>query len=76
MTKPPSPTANAQDVTASPWIEWNGGECPVRGKNVDICKRDGCVSEHLAADRLNWAHCTGSLAGYPSDITAYRVVQP
>jgi len=56
------------------WAQWAGGECPVRGETVDVRKRDNSLSLHLPAERLNWAHSTGALAGYASDIIAYRVV--
>lgn len=78
----PSPTANAQDVTADPWIEWTGGECPV-GNDVDVEVRfdDGVEvggvsagfwrGDGTDADRDWWSG--GQVVGY--NIIAYRAAQ-
>lgn len=66
------------------WIEWSGGECPVRGQYIDAKLRDGFLFENELADTLcgdfydaksctsdndNWMH-----NGSSDDIIAYRVV--
>lgn len=57
------------------WIEWNGGECPVDGDKLVVCKvrsgrewRDG---KAIKARVLRWRH-TGGIA----DIIAYRLHKP
>lgn len=53
------------------WIEWNGGQCPVRADAiVDIKFRDGIVRLKDVAQWI-WTH-----AGDKSDIIAYRVMKP
>lgn len=57
---------------ADGWIEWEGGECPVNGDELVVCKvrsgrewRDG---KAIMAKVLRWRH-TGGIA----DIIAYRL---
>jgi hypothetical protein len=57
---------------ADGWIEWDGGECPVKdGVNFDIKFRNGLVYEDLCGLSLRWDH-TGS----GGDIIAYRIHRP
>ena len=54
------------------WIEWDGGECPVDGREmVDVIfGRGGKMSPNIA-DCWRWSH-----EGTDSDIIAYRLHQP
>jgi hypothetical protein len=77
----PSTTANAQDVTATDWIEHDGAGCPVSDlARVQVWFRFD--RDQRAAERQNqpdgvpahgysscWTHQDA-----PSDIIAYRVV--
>ncbi|PTQ64486.1 hypothetical protein C8J45_103336 [Sphingomonas sp. PP-CE-3G-477] len=74
----PSPTANAQDVTASPWVNWTGGICPVPTDTMIMTRlRNGWLSSGPAkAGYHRWDH--GRTPESPlraNDIVAYRVVQ-
>ena len=52
-----------------PWIEWDGGECPVpHDQEVEVKFRYGGASEEIAAD-LYWSH-----VGDNSDIVEYRTI--
>lgn len=53
------------------WIDWNGGENPVPGKEINVRFRDG-IEDHLPEDSgiWTWAH-----EGHAGDIIAYRVVE-
>lgn len=63
---------------ASDWIEWTGGECPVRaGSTVRIKARDGfTVTKLIDGDEpaAAWLHLPDNHPEW--DIIAYRVVQP
>jgi hypothetical protein len=56
----------------TPWIEWNGGECPVPpGTRVDLRFRNGAELESYPQDTAEvfyWRH-----DDHFSDIVAYRV---
>lgn len=58
------------------WVEWNGGECPVRkGALVDVWHRDGNVFRDVVVGPSgvfaeDWSH-----DGHDGDIIAYRVVK-
>lgn len=55
----------------SEWIEWEGGECPVKsGVRVEVRLRDGTI-ERLDADSLDFEHLPDDAE---TDIVAYRVV--
>ena len=63
----------------SDWIEWNGGDMPVRKwAKVDVKFRSGDDTErfpidepiHMAAVHL-WKH-----ENHPSDVVAYKVLKP
>lgn len=52
------------------WIEWNGGECPVAGKNVEVRFRTGFeIETGKQPTGLRWDH-----SGSRGDIVAYRLV--
>ena len=56
------------------WIIWNGGECPVPGKRVQVQFRyqsriEAERYEGREADLLRWGH-----AGNGGDIIAYRII--
>ena len=52
------------------WIEWNGGERPVRpGTRVEVRFRDDAFNSDCFAGDWAW-----KWTGSPSDIVAYRVV--
>lgn len=54
------------------WIEWKGGQCPVKpGTKIDIKMRNGDVAPTCRPAHLAWSHAMGAL-----DIIAYRVVYP
>jgi hypothetical protein len=57
-----------------PWIEWHGGECPLRDDEVEILEYKladrGRASQDSKPSELRWPH-----AGSPGDITAYRVLK-
>lgn len=60
---------------SNPWIEWNGGDCPVAlDTEVDWKLRKGRVLRardyDWTAKDLDWAHNNSD-----SDIIAYRVVK-
>lgn len=51
------------------WIEWRGGECPVRpGVKVDVILQNGSQLRAMAGE-LYWCD-----AGYGEDIIRYRVL--
>lgn len=58
---------------SEPWIEWEGGECPVpKYAIVQIRMRDGInACEPGVAGDLRWGH-----RGLGGDIISYRVVKP
>jgi hypothetical protein len=74
-----------ESATPGPWVDWNGGECPVPlSTRVDVMYRDGIVAIDVIARHLCgsdsdlhspesscWQHNTASPC---NDITAYRVV--
>lgn len=56
-------------VTDPEWIEWCGGECPVRdGVDVEIRHRDGDVFRDDDPHGWRWKHI-----GSRGDIVAYRI---
>ena len=64
----PSPDADG-------WIEWKGGECPVGGDVMVVCKvrtgKEFRNGKKIKASILRWRH-TGGMA----DIIAYRLHKP
>ena len=60
---------------ADGWIEWGGGECPVGGDVMVVCKvraeKEFRNGEKIKASILRWRH-TGGMA----DIIAYRLHKP
>ncbi|MFU0504098.1 hypothetical protein [Pseudaminobacter sp. NGMCC 1.201702] len=53
------------------WIEWRGGECPVRdGTTVDIKTRMRTGVQYPDASLADWSHI-----GSATDIIAYRIVK-
>lgn len=74
MTRPSS-TANAQDVTANDWVNWNGGECPVDDDarvEIILGDKDPATAAGLAG-HYTWSHA--GIKHLDAHITAYRVVQ-
>ena len=73
-----SPTANAQDVMANDWIDWNGGECPVAHNARVIVQYENETREvaetytPIHASYVPWKRVR---SGKLSRVTAYRVVQ-
>lgn len=56
---------------ADGWIEWGGGECPVKGATlVDIKFRNGDINRGYKPQHLDWR-----LDGDIGDIIAYRIVK-
>lgn len=51
------------------WIEWGGGECPAKGKLVDVKFRDGFIDRHQKAEGYRWVD-----NGQGYDIIAYRII--
>ncbi|WP_191923829.1 hypothetical protein [Pantoea agglomerans] len=51
------------------WIEWRGGECPAKGKLVDVKFRDGFIDRHQKAEGYHWVD-----NGQGYDIIAYRII--
>lgn len=66
---------------ANGWIEWNGGDCPVRfGKLIDVRYRDGhvqlgCRAESRCDTEL-YATTHWGNSGGAADIIAYRLHKP
>ena len=59
-----------QQERGDDWIEWGGGECPVKGATlVDIKFRNGDIIRGYKPRHLDWR-----LDGDIGDIIAYRVV--
>ena len=59
------------------WIEWGGGDCPVReGAIVDVRLRSGQVRSLVSADSFIWTHgYYHYLPKTDADIVAYRVIE-
>lgn len=74
MVEPPLTSPPIDKEAAAPvepeWIEWNGGECPVRnGADVEVRFRDGGIDRDSMPEYCrNWYH-----EGTDDDIVAYRV---
>lgn len=61
-----------EEDTEMPWIEWEGGECPVRdGAVVGLKFYDNTEWCGTTATNFDWYH-----RSLPNDIIAYRVVKP
>lgn len=59
-----------QQERGDDWIEWGGGECPIKpGDICDIKCRDGEFFRRLEDYQLDWKH-----DGTPADIIAYRII--
>lgn len=60
---------------ADGWIEWSGGECPVDGDALVVCKvrtgKEWCNGRAIKAAILLWRHTGGA-----ADIIAYRQHRP
>lgn len=52
------------------WIEWKGGECPLRNARVQVKLRNGEIDEDHNPARYMWSH-TGDIF----DIISYRVIK-
>jgi hypothetical protein len=66
-------TLTPEDIAAG-WVEWGGGrtyDSPVKCILIDVRFKDGMESQSLAAEYLCWDHIQ-----HPSDIIAYRIIQP
>lgn len=58
------------NTTNNDWIEWNGGECPVKPKSrVEHIMRDG-GKDIAVAGGLRWSH-----GGWSGDIMRYKVIE-
>lgn len=56
------------------WIEWDGGECPVKGTAfVDIKVRMGDTIEEVRADELDWGRNSRYDPDGEFDVVAYRI---
>lgn len=59
-----------QQEQGDDWIEWGGGECPVKGATlVDIKFRNGDIIRGYKPRHLDWR-----LDGDIGDIIAYRII--
>lgn len=57
------------------WIEWKGGERPVRpGTRVEVRFRDDAFNSDCFAGDWAWKWRGWKWTGSPSDIVAYRVI--
>jgi hypothetical protein len=59
------------NVSNDEWIEWNGGDCPVKAATVvEYKRRDGVRASPRSAIELDWGHFD-----LGNDIIAYRLVR-
>lgn len=74
-----------EDLSENPWIDWEGGECPVEvGTDVDVMYRNGDVNYHVKAGvRHNAGGSTSEDLAYnwtqdsdDMDIIKYRLHKP
>lgn len=67
------PIEQPETKAPGPWIEWNGGECPVKDKLVQVRHRDGSEHQGNAGEKwgraARWTHLNA-----PTDIIAYRLL--
>ncbi|PXW19017.1 hypothetical protein [Pantoea sp. JKS000250] len=64
------PILEQQERGEGEWIEWGGGECPVKGATlVDIKFRNGDIIRGYKPRHLDWR-----LDGDIGDIIAYRII--
>lgn len=73
-----SPTSLPRDSNADAdgWIEWHGGECPVRhGERFDRRHRSGDILARMKAWHGNMRPCVWEHRGNDRDIIAYRIVE-
>ena len=62
-------STESQDDEWGPWIEWEGGPCPVPdGSTFHVRFRSGMVDSGDTASEWEWSD-----NGHPYDIIAYRV---
>ncbi len=60
----------------SQWIEWQGGECPVKELvAVEAKTRNGLYQYTGNPKMLDWGHSRIESRGYPYDIIAYRIIK-
>ena len=58
-----------------PWIDWNGGECPVPPDTiVEVKFRNGDTVEPRLADDYRWPHQGNPFDIDPFDIVKYRTI--
>jgi len=58
----------------SDWIEWNGGECPIVGKPVEVeVKLENGIRKIDLSDKLEWSHSEYEFLSW-CNIIAYRVL--
>lgn len=60
------------------WIEWAGGECPIKDRHqeVNVRFRNGSVHTDSGAHDWDWDHREPGTFGHRWDIVAYSLVQP
>lgn len=72
-----SPTLDgplSHDKALEGWIEWKGGECPVRpGRAVEILCRNGIEQIFTEPSQVRWTH-DPSIGNPARDVVAYRLV--
>lgn len=57
------------------WVEWSGGECPVKdGAIVDVRLRSGQAKFFCASEALIWTNGNSVRDEMDCDIIAYRVI--
>lgn len=58
------------------WIQWGGGECPVKdGALVDVQLRSGQAKFFCASEALIWTNGNSVRDEMDCDIIAYRVIE-
>lgn len=57
-------------MTGKGWIEWKGGDCPVRASSIVKARFRDLACVRFFAGLLDWKH-----HGEDLDIIAYRVIK-
>ncbi|MFJ5159465.1 hypothetical protein ACIP6T_09830 [Pantoea sp. NPDC088449] len=71
-----SPTDTYRQIENDGWIEWKGGQCPVKdGAIVDVRLRSGQAKFFCASEALIWANGNYVRDEMDCDIIAYRVIE-
>jgi hypothetical protein len=63
-------------MTDTPWITWEGGECPVE-PDVEVVVTFRSLTfgvKRRVAGKMDWGRFGGAHLG--TDIIAYRIIQP